>query len=58
MGESESEAMGSRISLRMNFWVIPKKSVTSKQIAKEVHRLLKIQNPDAAFMYITHLDVN
>ena len=55
---SEAEKICENICKGINKWIKNKKMVTSHQLFKEVTKLLRKYNKDAAFMYSTHRDIS
>jgi len=53
----EAEKICGNVCSGIKKWIMPKNRVTSDQIFKEVGRLMKKYNKDAAFMYLTHRDI-
>lgn len=56
--EGEAEVVADKVTREVNAWVTGKKEVTSHEIFVKTEAVLKSINPDAAFIYTTHLDVN
>ena len=55
---SEAEKICGKVCKDIKKWIKPKKQVTSSHIFKEVGKLMKKYNKDAAFMYLTHRDIS
>lgn len=58
MKKQEAEKCADKVTKEINKWIKNKKEITSNQIFKEVVRMLKKHDKDAAFMYETHRDIS
>ena len=58
MNKIDAEKIASNVSKKIKSWIKSKKQTTSDNIFKEVIKVLKKLDKDAAFMYETHRDVN
>ena len=56
--KQDAEKICEKLSKEIRNWIKDKKKVTSDQIFKEVTKVLRKYNKDAAFMYKTHRDVS
>lgn len=54
----EAEKICEVVAKGVRIWIRSKKKVTSDQIFKEVGRMMKKYDKDAAFMYLTHRDIS
>lgn len=54
----EAELVADQVTKEVNAWVTGRKEVTSHEIFLQVVESLKPINPDAAYMYGTHRDIN
>ncbi|MBI2667401.1 hypothetical protein HYX17_01365 [Candidatus Woesearchaeota archaeon] len=58
LSKKEAEIICEKISKDIKAWIKTKKDVTSTQIFKQVIKLMKSYDKNAAFMYETHRDVS
>ena len=56
--EYEAEDICEAVSSHIKKWIKKKKEVDSKDIMKEVTKVLKKHDENAAFMYKTHKDIS
>ncbi len=54
----EAEVVADHVTKEVNAWITSRKEVTSHEICLQIHERLKSINPDAAYMYGTHRDIN
>jgi transcriptional regulator NrdR family protein len=54
----EAELVADKVTQEINAWVTSKKEVDSGQIFLQISVSLRKFNPDAAYIYHTHRDVN
>ena len=54
----EAEKICEGVSREIKKWIKTKKEITSTKIFREMIRVIKKHNKDAAFMYETHRDIS
>ena len=55
---AEAEKLCENVTRDIKKWIKTKNKVTSNQIFKEMIKIIKKYNKDAAFMYETHRDIS
>ena len=56
--KQEAERISDRVSKEIKRWIKDKDVITSDKIFKEITKVLRKYNKDAAFMYKTHRDIS
>jgi len=55
---TDAEKIAGSVTNDINKWLKNKKQITTDRLFKEIGKIMKKYNEDAAFMYVTHRDIS
>ncbi len=58
MDSQNAEKIASKVTNDIKKWVKNRRKTTSDRLFKEIGKVMKGYNKDAAFMYVTHRDIS